>query len=78
MAPLPGEGYRLSRVYSKGMIIRAIFIVVLTGVLSSPVIGGKSRESFFGHQRRGANYFNKTPREQWFADAAAARIDWCG
>jgi hypothetical protein len=35
-----------------------------------------ARRTFFDHQRRGANYFNRTPREQWFADAAAADIDW--
>lgn len=57
------------------MNIRVV-LVVLFGVVASPAIAEDSRAAFFDHQRRGANYFNKTPREQWFADAATAHIGW--
>ncbi len=26
--------------------------------------------------RRGCNYFNEVPREQWFKDAASINIEW--
>jgi aryl-phospho-beta-D-glucosidase BglC (GH1 family) len=53
-----------------------LLVVLVFAVCSSPVLGHEGRATFFDHPRRGANYFNKTPREQWFADAAAADIDW--
>lgn len=57
-------------------IRNALVIVLVFAVLSPPVAGDDARAAFFDPQRRGANYFNKTPREQWFAAAAAADIDW--
>jgi hypothetical protein len=52
------------------------FVVLCLAAAGATHAGDDGRETFFDRQRRGANYFNKTPREQWFADAAAADIDW--
>ena len=76
LPPLRGEDHGWPRMLARVSIHRCLLIVFASAFISSPILGEDARETFFDHQRRGANYFNQTPREQWFADAVGADIDW--
>jgi len=61
---------------STQVIKRLLIIIFLVALLSSKSLSSSKKIEFWDVQRKGANYFNVTPEEQWFKAAHELGIDW--
>jgi hypothetical protein len=58
------------------VIKRLLIIILLLSLLSSKSLPSNKKIEFWNIQRKGANYFNVEPQEQWFKAAHGLGIEW--
>jgi len=61
---------------SREVIKKLVIIILLVSMLTSKSLSSDKKIEFWDVQRKGANYFNVTPEEQWFKAAHELGIDW--
>lgn len=61
---------------SRQLIKKLLAIILLVALFSSKSLPSNKKIEFWDVQRKGANYFNVTPEEQWFKAAHELGIDW--
>lgn len=53
-----------------------VILATLVSFFCLKTVSGSEKIEFWNTQRKGANYFNAEPREQWFRDARELGLEW--